>query len=97
DREVEESVVSYMLLFMLWILSGVLLMLACNHDMVTAISAAISAAANIGPGLGMIGPTDNWAQIHPVAKLYMALLMLVGRLEVMAISVLVLPGFWRRY
>lgn len=97
DREIEESVVSYMLLFMLWILSGVLLMLACEHDMVTAISAAISAAANIGPGLGIIGPTENWATLHPVAKLYMALLMLVGRLEVMAISVLVLPGFWRRY
>ncbi|MCB1216094.1 TrkH family potassium uptake protein [bacterium] len=97
DREIEESVVGYMLLFMLWILSGVILMLACNHDMVTAITAAISAAANIGPGLGMIGPTENWALLHPVAKLWMSLLMLVGRLEVLAISVLVLPGFWRRY
>jgi trk system potassium uptake protein TrkH len=97
DREIEENVISYMLLFMLWIMSGTLLMLACNHDMVTSITASLSAAANVGPGLGIIGPTENWAQIHPVGKAYMTLLMLVGRLEVMAISVLVFPGFWRRY
>ncbi|MCB1185779.1 TrkH family potassium uptake protein [bacterium] len=97
DREIEESVIGYMLLFMLWILSGVLLMLACNHDMITSITASISAAANVGPALGIVGPTENWALLHPIAKVWMTLLMLVGRLEVLAISVLVLPGFWRRY
>jgi trk system potassium uptake protein TrkH len=96
SHEIENQVVSFVLLFLLWFLSGILVLLACGHDLVTSLAASVASVANIGPGLGMIGPTDNYASIHPIGKTMCALLMIVGRLEVMAITVLLVPGFWRR-
>ena len=96
DPEIEDQVVSFSLLFMGWFLAGIIVMLACGHDLVTSVTASVASVANIGPGLGMVGPTDNYAHIHILAKPVLALLMLVGRLEVFAITVLFVPGFWRR-
>ena len=96
EPEIEDSIVSFFLLFIGWFLLGGMVMLACGHDLVTSLTASIAAVGNIGPGLGMVGPTDNYAAIHPFAKAVLTLLMLVGRLEVMAITVLLVPSFWRR-
>lgn len=96
DREIEEQVVGFVLLFMLWLVAGVLVLLACGHDLVTSFTASVASVANIGPGLGLVGPTDNYSFIHPVGKAFLCVLMLVGRLEVMAITALLIPSFWKK-
>jgi len=96
DPDIEHQVVSFVLLFGLWFIAGIGVMLACGHDLVTSFTASVASVANIGPGLGLIGPTNNYALIHPLAKGFLALLMIIGRLEVLAITVLLAPGFWRR-
>lgn len=64
---------------------------------ITALSAAASAIANVGPGLGdEIGPAGNFAFLPDAAKWLLAALMLVGRLEVFTILVLFSPTFWRQ-
>ena len=50
---------------------------------------------NIGPGLGVCGPHGNYTNFAPASKLLLTLLMLLGRLELFAIIVLFMPGFWR--
>jgi trk system potassium uptake protein TrkH len=96
DRDIEAQVLGSVIAFIGWFILGGLVMLACGHDGITSWTASVASVANIGPGLGLIGPTDNYAAIHPIAKGFLALLMVVGRLEVMAITVLFVPGFWRR-
>ena len=58
-------------------------------------SAVASSLNNIGPGLGVLGPHDNYSNFAPQSKLLLALLMLLGRLELFAILVLFVPSFWR--
>ncbi len=58
-------------------------------------SAVASCLNNIGPGLGVLGPHDNYAGFSPQGKLLLTLLMLLGRLELFAILVLFVPSFWR--
>jgi len=96
DREIEEQVAGFALLYMGWVVAGTMVLMLFGHDLVTSFVAPLTCIANIGPGLGLVGPTDNYAAIHPVAKGFLALLMVVGRLEVMAITVLFVPSFWRR-
>ena len=96
ERDVVEQTISFVLLFMLWFVAGIIVLLACGHDLTTSLTASIASVGNIGPGLGLIGPTDNYAVIHPFGKLFLALLMLVGRLEVFAITVLFTRTFYRR-
>ena len=65
-------------------------------DFVSAFTSVIASIGNIGPGLGSVGPTDNFAHIPQAGKVLLMLLMLLGRLEVFTVIVLFVPAFWRR-
>lgn len=62
-----------------------------------AISAVFACLFNIGPGLGVLGPTHNYAGLHDYTKLMLSLLMIMGRLELYAVLVLFSPQLWRRF
>ncbi len=70
--------------------------LAEGLDLVTATSAVASALGNIGPGLGELGPTANYAHLPQLAKWLLASLMIVGRLEIFPVLVLFTRDLWRR-
>lgn len=61
------------------------------------ISAVIACLFNIGPGLGEVGPTQNYALLHDYTKILLSILMVMGRLELYAILVLFSPSLWRRF
>ena len=69
---------------------------AAGYDLVTALSSAITTLGNVGPGLGEIGPHDNFAHFPPLVKLTLSGAMIAGRLELFTILVLFHPEFWRR-
>lgn len=95
DR-VTRSVMAFFLLF--FVSFGVLtgLLSAIGLDNVTAFSAAASALANVGPGLGeIVGPAGNFSSLPDTAKWLLAAGMLVGRLELFTVLVLFVPAFWR--
>ncbi|MFH1806070.1 MAG: TrkH family potassium uptake protein [Pseudomonadota bacterium] len=65
-------------------------------DLVTAMSAAATALANVGPGLGsVIGPAGNFQPLPDSAKWVLNVAMVLGRLEFETLLVLLLPAFWR--
>ena len=69
---------------------------ALGIDLVTALTAVVTAIGNVGPGLGdIIGPTGNFAAMPNAAKWLLALAMMLGRLELFTILVLLVPAFWR--
>jgi trk system potassium uptake protein TrkH len=71
-------------------------MAALGIDLVSAGTAVITALGNVGPGLGAVGPVDNFAGVPAVGKLVLALCMLLGRLELFTVLALVIPSFWRK-
>ncbi|MEM1304581.1 MAG: TrkH family potassium uptake protein [Planctomycetota bacterium] len=66
-----------------------------DTELMDAASAVAATLHNIGPGLGIVGPTQNYALFTAPAKLLFTLLMMLGRLELYAIFVLLMPSFWR--
>jgi len=64
-------------------------------DFETALTASASAIGNIGPGLGTIGPYDNWGHLTDLAKYLTSFCMLLGRLEIFTIVVLFSRSFWK--
>ncbi|MFV2066202.1 MAG: TrkH family potassium uptake protein [Pirellulales bacterium] len=62
-------------------------------DSASSVSATLN---NIGPGLGIVGATQNYAGFSVWAKSLFVFLMMVGRLEIFAILVLLMPSFWRK-
>lgn len=61
-----------------------------------AISATIATLGNIGPGVGIVGPMNNFLPFSAPAKLYMVFLMWIGRLEIISVLVIFTPSFWQR-
>lgn len=94
--EVIASVIAFFTLFFvtLAVLSVALGM--TGLDMITSVSGAAAALANIGPGLGtVIGPAGTYADLNDTAKWLLSAGMLIGRLELMAVFVLFTANFWR--
>jgi trk system potassium uptake protein TrkH len=65
-------------------------------DIVTAFSAVAACIFNVGPGLGLVGPVENYAFIPLAGKWVLIFCMLLGRLEVYTVVVLFAPAFWQK-
>ncbi len=90
------SVLSFLFIFLgcFTVLAIYLSMLGL--DMQTALSGAVAAMSNVGPGVGpVIGPAGTYQPLPDAAKWVLALAMIVGRLEVVTALVLLTPSFWR--
>jgi trk system potassium uptake protein TrkH len=95
-QDVLDSVMSFFMIFV--VLLGVIsvLLALTGLDTVTSVSGAAAALANIGPGLGpQIGPAGNFAGLSDSAKWILSIAMLIGRLEIMAVLVILTARFWR--
>ncbi|MEM9080347.1 MAG: TrkH family potassium uptake protein [Verrucomicrobiota bacterium] len=66
-------------------------------DFETTVAAVLTTLSNIGPGFGEVGPTDNFGHFRQGTLIYLAFLMVMGRLELFAFLVLLIPAAWRKY
>lgn len=96
EPETVRAVASFVFVFAVsWGVFAVLLGLT-GLDMVTALSAAATALANVGPGLGeIIGPAGNFRPLGETAEWLLIIAMLLGRLEFFTVLVLLHPEFWK--
>ena len=94
--DVTSSVMSFFFLFFVCFALLTYALSALGLEPLTALSAAETAIANVGPGLGdIIGPSGTFAPLPDTAKWLLSLGMLLGRLELFTVLVLFLPNFWR--
>jgi trk system potassium uptake protein TrkH len=73
-----------------------LILASMGVDVLTSISAVAASMFNIGPGLGAVGPTDNYGGLPDIAKWVLAVCMVAGRLEFYTVIVILTPAFWRK-
>lgn len=90
------AVLAFMLIYGASIIGLTLLMLLSGLDLVTAFSAVIVCVNNIGPGLGMVGPVNNFGILNDFQLWVLSFAMLLGRLELMSVLVLFTARFWRK-
>jgi len=92
----QTNVLGFFLLFVVVYVFGVIVLTLGGRDIVTSIGATAATLSNIGPGLGLVGPSSNYAMMMGWEKWLLILFMLIGRLELFTVLVLFLPGAWRR-
>ncbi|MCF8304580.1 MAG: TrkH family potassium uptake protein [Bacteroidales bacterium] len=90
------NVLAFFVLYMLTFAFGTLFMSILGLDFQTAIGSVAATLGNIGPGIGGVGPVENYAAIPFVGKWFLSFLMLLGRLELFTVLILLSPAFWRR-
>ena len=85
---------SFFFLYLLFQVMGTLLISLEGIDLTSAASAVAATLGNIGPGFGVVGPTQTFSSFSGASKLFFSFLMLFGRLELYTVFILLLPNFW---
>ena len=92
-----DGVFLFFSIFLIVLVLSSLALSLCGLDLLTALSGSMSALGNVGPAIsGVIGPANTYAALPKAAKWIMSLDMMLGRLEYMAVLVLLLPLAWRK-
>ena len=90
------SLLAMLLLYLVMLLVVTVMMMVSGVDITNSVTIALSLASNAGVGLDTnVGPVMSWADLSDLMKWVCAFLMLVGRLEIMAVLVLFTRAFWK--
>lgn len=96
EHETIRSVNIFIVIYVLVYVVSVLLISLDNHDFTTNFTAVAATINNIGPGLSMVGPAENFGFFSDFSKYILMFDMLAGRLELLPMIVLFAPMTWRR-
>jgi trk system potassium uptake protein TrkH len=94
--EVLSSIWGFFVLYLGLFVIASLLMAALGLDLISAFASVAACIFNVGPGLGLVGPTSNYLTVPLIGKWILIFCMLLGRLEIYTVMVLLIPEYWRK-
>ena len=96
DHRVIFSVLAFMLVYGVTIITLSMVLVLSDLDPVTAFSAVIASVNCMGPGLGAVGPAAHYGVLTDFQVWVCSLAMVLGRLEMLSFIALLTPAFWRK-
>jgi len=90
------NILAFFMLYLLIFGLSTVIFTFLEPDFDSSMGAVASCLGNIGPGLGTVGPAENFYHINPTGKWFLSFLMLLGRLELFTVLVLFTREFWKR-
>lgn len=90
------KIMAFFLIYMMIFAFGSLVMSAIGLDFQSAVGSVAASLGNIGPGIGSVGPIENYAHIPTFGKWFLSFLMLLGRLELFTVLIIFAPSFWKK-
>ena len=94
ESNVTRSVCIYFLTFAAIFILSILIIALEEKDLVTNFTSVIATMNNIGPGLSLVGPTQNFAHFTDLSKWVFIFNMLAGRLELFPLLIMFHPSIW---
>jgi len=95
-QDITFNILAFIMIYIGIFAFGSIIMGILGLDFMTAIGSVATCLGNIGPGIGSVGPIDNFAHLPSAGKWFLAFLMLLGRLELFTVLILFTPYFWRK-
>jgi trk system potassium uptake protein TrkH len=102
DERAIRGIYAFTLLYLVifFVASGLLFLDAARYGLNLSVLETMSAVAatlgNVGPGFGVVGPMGSYLGFSNAGKLFMVVLMWIGRLEILPVLVILTPEYWRR-
>jgi trk system potassium uptake protein TrkH len=95
-KDIVYAISGFFFLYIALILFVTFIVATAEHDILTSVTTALATVGNIGPGLGNVGPSENYAFYPDYIKWVLSFAMLAGRLEIYTFLVIFTPHFWKR-
>lgn len=89
------TIITFVVLYLFLFLIGTIIISGLGNDPVTSATSVATCMAGIGPGLGTVGPMNNFAHLQDLAKIILSLFMIIGRLEILTVFALFSRSFWK--
>ena len=96
SEETIQGTTGYFITYVLLLFGSLILVSFDNYDFTTSITAVITTLGNVGPGLSLVGPVENFGLFSGFAKLVLSMDMLFGRLEIFPMIMLFSPSIWKK-
>ena len=96
DHENLRSANVFLVVYFVLLLTSMLLISVDEFDFSTNFTSVVTVLNNIGPGLNLVGPTQNFSIFSPFSKFVLMFDMLAGRLELFPMMILLMPSTWKR-
>lgn len=97
EHEIVRSINVFMTAYVLVFAFSILLVGFDNHDLITNFTAVAATLNNIGPGLELVGPSQNFGLFSDPAKCVLIFDMLAGRLELFPLLLLFVKDTWKKF
>ena len=95
EHDVVRAINVYFIAFMIIFSISVFAISFEGKDLVTNFTAVVATINNIGPGLELVGPTQNFGGFTVFSKYVLMFDMLAGRLELFPLLILFHPIVWK--
>jgi len=96
SEDVMRNITGFFFLYIFIFVVSSFIMCILGLDIISATASVAATLGNVGPGLGLVGPSQTYAFIPPLGKIVLILCMLLGRLEIYTVLILVIPEFWKK-
>jgi len=95
-QEIVYNILLFVIIYLITISCSAFIISLMNYDIITSFSTAVSILGNIGPAIGNFGPMTTYSSLPVAGKWFISLLMILGRLELLAVFVLFARSFFRK-
>lgn len=90
------TVLAFIFVYFMSVVSFTFILMLTGMDFISSLTAIVSSITNTGPGLGTVGPANNWDFLSSLQKWITMFVMLLGRLEVFTVFILLTPAYWKK-
>lgn len=94
--EVTSKVITFLCIYVMVIIAGAIILSAMHISLTEALIYSFSCVSNTGLDACVYGFDSTFATTPVIGKWTMALLMMIGRLELFTVLILFTPGFWKK-
>jgi len=95
DQSRVTGAVTITLLYIITVFIGMIVLLTQHLDWVDSLSLSVASVTNTGVGFGNFGPFESFDVLSDPVKIFLMMLMWIGRLEITLALVFFTPTFWK--
>lgn len=95
EQNIITRVLAFILLYCILIAFGTIVLSMSGLGFVESVSGMITCLSDVGPGLGELGPANNFSNVPEGIKWFLSIIMLIGRLELFTVLLIFTPVFWK--
>lgn len=97
EQPIIDNLLAFFFLYLMVFVVGSLAMTVLGLDFESSMGSVATCLGNVGPGIGVVGPMFNFADVPHLGKVFLTFFMLLGRLELFTVLTLFTPYFWKKF